>query len=58
MKPLHKVVLLNAIIWAVVILTIGVILKDSEYLGRIIIILGGGHFATLIILYGIIKEKK
>ena len=58
MKPLHKVVLLNAIIWAVVILTIGVVLKDSEYLEKIIIILGGGHFATLIIIYGIIRDKK
>ncbi len=50
-------ILLIAVIWASVILAISSILRRTIYMNQILPILGGGSFASILILRNIRKKK-
>jgi hypothetical protein len=52
MKKANPVILANAIIWAAVIIASATVLQGTGYVGKMILILGGGAAATNIILGG------
>ena len=58
MKSYDADILGVAIIWAAVIFTSAVILKDTQYSSQMTIILGGGAGSSLIVLGEAIPKKE
>ncbi|VVB95695.1 Uncharacterised protein [uncultured archaeon] len=51
-------VILIALIWASVIVAISTILEGTQYMNRVLPILGGGSFASILILNNIRKKNR
>ncbi len=47
-----------AVIWASVILAVSSILDGTPYMGRILPVLSGGSFASILIMYNLRKKKR
>jgi hypothetical protein len=58
MNKLQVGIIINAAIWAAVIFAASTVLKSTHYADRILLILGGGAVATIILLGGILRRTK
>jgi hypothetical protein len=57
MKKNRIAIIVAALIWAAVILVPDISLKGTDYMGRLIPILGGGAAATIILLGGLLRRQ-
>ena len=47
----------NAIVWGVVIIAVGIVLKGTEHSERVRLILTGGAGGSLLVLVGALRKK-
>jgi hypothetical protein len=57
MNRLQVVTIANAVVWAAVIFAVDTILRNTPYAGKVLLILGGGAAATIILLGSMAGRK-
>ena len=57
MQRTGMIILVNAFVWAVVILATTAVLRGTPYFQKTLLIMGGGAAASLILLGGVLRRR-